>query len=241
MKPGRRISKPQGAGLAILLLWGAAAALIFAQYQVLSSFAEEFRTQARSGHAILYVPADRWRVLGVLGPLALIAIGLFMQRSLPSALLRKLGGVGLIVMVPVTLLAVLIASAGGPAALGSAGLPSGTQYVLALEPIPTDSVYTLYQPSGFGGFWWREVAHLDYSEDGRFIGGEKIVLSPDARWLLVARAGLWTDCFRLIQEKPVDCGISIHPSWIDASYETDMRARSLEIQRLTRLVPPKPI
>lgn len=239
MKSGAHTLNPPSRSLAVFLLWTAAVALIVAQSYALDAAATEYRAYARGAVGLPRVPAEWWRASGVAVPLVLIGIALWVQRGWPSALLRRLSRIGLLILVPITLLSVLVALARGPAAVGSIRLPTGTKFILAVEPIPTDTVYTLYQPIGRLGLWWRQVANLDYSEDGRFTGGERIVLSPDAKWLVVARAGVWTDCFRLIDEKPLECSITTHPNWSDATYEADMRARSTEIQRMTALVPPR--
>ncbi len=239
MKSDANTSKPPWRNLVILLLWAAAIALIFAQSHALRAAAAEYRAYARGAPGIPRVPADWWRASGVFVPLGLIGTALWMQRGWRSALLRRLSRIGLVILVPIAFVAGLLALARGPAMLGSVRLPSGARFILALEPIPTDAVYTLYRPIGRWGFWWREVARLDYSEDGRFTGDEKIVLSPDSKWLLIARAGVWTDCFSLVDGNPIGCGGSIQPDWSNPSYEADMHARSTEIQRLTGLRPPR--
>lgn len=222
----------------IVILWVVAIFLIVAQLFALREVTGENRAHARSATSFLIVPADWWRVCGVLVPLSLIGIALWLQRGWPSVMLRWLSTIGLIALVPTGIIAAMVALGGGPVTLGSVRLPSGTRFVLAIEPIPTDSVYTLYQPLGRWGFWWGQIAQLDYSEDGRFTGGEKIVLSPDNKWLLIARAGVWTDCFRLVEGRPLQCGTRTQPNWSDSRYERDMRARSVEIQQLTGFQPP---
>jgi hypothetical protein len=239
MKSGAYTLNPHSRRLAVILLWTVAIALVVAQSYALKAAAAEYRAYARGAGGLPRVPADWWRASGVAVPFILIGVALWLQRGWPSPLLQRLSKIGLLVLVPIALLGVLVALARGPAAVGSIRLPTGKQFILAVEPIPTDTVYTLYQPIGSLGLWWQQVANLDYSEDGRFTGGERIVLSPDAKWLVVARAGVWTDCFRLVDEKPLDCSITTHPNWSDAAYEADMRARSSEIQRMTGLVSPR--
>ncbi len=239
MKSAAPTLKPPWRNLVIIFLWAAATVLILVQWSALEAAAVENRAYAGGAGGNLRVPAYWWRGSGVALPIGLIGLALWMQSVRGSDLLRRLSKMGLILLVPIGLIGVLIALVRGPGAIGSVRLPTGTQFILAVEPIPTDTVYTLYQPIGRFGFWWRQVADLDYSEDGRFIGGEKIVLSPDAKWLLVARAGTWTDCFRLIDEEPLDCGIKTSPDWAEASYEADMRGRSVQIQKLTGLAAPR--
>jgi len=224
---------------AILLLWVAAIALILIQWLALRAAALEYRAYARGAPAVPRLPADWWRGVGVLLPLILVGVALWLQRGWRPTLPRRLSKIAFVLLIPITMLAVLAALAQGPAAIARAALPNGTTFVLAIEPVPTDSVYTLYQPMGRWGFWWRHIADLDYSEDGRFTGGETIQISPNRKWLLVARAGVWTDCFRFVGEKPVDCGVLLQHDWSDPQYEAAMRARSAEIQRLTGLRPPR--
>ena len=224
---------------AILMLWAAAILLIVVQWLALRTVASEYRAHAGGAPGIFRVPADWWRGMGVFLPLLLIGIALWLQRRWRSTLLRRCSKVGFYLLIPVTIVAVLVALAWGPESIDSVTLPSGTRFVLAIEPVTTDTVYSLYQPMGRLGLWWRQIGNLDYSEDGRFTGGEKIVVSADRKWLLVARAGVWTDCFRLVGETPVDCGVQLQHDWSDPRYEAAMHARSAEIQRLTGMGPPR--
>lgn len=234
------IASARARAIGILGLWAVAAGLILVQLFMVLAAAAEYRDYAAAGlGGMPRVAADWWRVVGVLVPLGCVGIALWLQRQSACKWLRTLSRIAFVLLVPIGLLALLIASARGPNRLDSVVLPSGKRFVLALEPIPTDSVYTLYQPIGVFGVWWRQIANLDYSEDGRFIGDERIAVSPDGKWLAVARAGLWTDCFRLIRDKPSECSLTARPDWYHASYERDMRTRSGEIQRLTGMSPPR--
>jgi hypothetical protein len=225
--------------LIVLSLWLTATILIVVQSHALGIAQVEYRIWARGLGGIPRVPADWWRVGGVFVPFVLIAAGLWLLRRHQSGWLRRAATLGLILLIPLAPLTLLVASARGPSSLDRVSLPSGKQFVLAIEPIPTDSVYTLYQPIGRFGIWWRQVAMLDYSEGGRFTGIERLIVSPDGNWLTVARAGIWTDCFRIVAGEPHACSLGINPFWDEPSYERDMKARSTEIQQLTGMTPPQ--
>ena len=163
MRPEPLTSSPGWRILTVLILWGAALILVLVQSNALSQAAAEYKSYARGGPGIPRVPADWWRVSGVLVPLCFIACALWVQRGGRIVWLRRLSGIGLVLLIPIALGAPLLALARGPVALASVRLPGGARYILATEPIPTDTVYTLYQPIGRWGFWWRHATWLDDS------------------------------------------------------------------------------
>lgn len=222
--------------LVVTGLWFAAALLILGQLLWIRSLAPANRLAAMTdGHYL--VPSETWRLCGTLSPLLLMAIALILQFRWTSAGWRLLTALTTAFFVPFCLSALLLAAIGGPSRIESVRLSDGHRFILAGEPIPTDAVYTLYEAEDSIGLMWRRVSWLDYSEDGRFVGEERLVLSPDERWLLVTRAGIWTDCFRLVRGRPILCGVLPSPSWTDPGYEADMRLRSRRIAELTGLAP----
>lgn len=236
--PGTAIGRRRN--LVVLLLWAAAVALILVQGLAMHiSGATEGGYLKGNRFAFHYVPADWWRMSGTLGPLALMALALLLQTIWWRWVWRWLSVIALVLLVPVAAIATLIALAYGPERINSVQLPSGRQFVFAIEPVLTDNVYSLYQPIGPFGFWWRQAGDLDYSEDGRFTDNARLAISPDHRWLLVGRGGIWTDCFRLVNEMPVRCDSINRPSWTDADYEQAMRAQSARFARLTGMTPPR--
>ena len=221
----------------IAIAWATAALLIVLQFLALRANLPAYEAFA-NGKGTLIVPADWWRYAGLFTPLACIALALWLHTKSEVRSRRYVGVVGLIALVPTSFIALLVASGYGPSSLDRVTLTSGKQLVLALEPVPTDSVYTLYQPTGPFGFWWRELdVDLTYSEDGRYTGDERLVLSTDDKWLAVARGGIWTDCFHMIKDAPIPCDVNGSPLWSDANYDRDMRLRSTAIQHLIGLRP----
>ena len=109
-------------------------------------------------------------------------------------------------------------------------LPNGETAHLAIAPMLTDTVYDLWL--GSGPIWRRVDTDLEYSEDGRFIGDEKLALSRDGRRLLVGRGGIWTDCLA-IASNFAPCAIGLQPAfWGDPDFETKMRDNSAKIAGL---------
>ncbi|MFC4167300.1 hypothetical protein [Teichococcus aestuarii] len=83
------------------------------------------------------------------------------------------------------------------AVLAEVTLPDGRRLRLTQEPVPTDTVYGLWQPDGLR--WRRALPEmaLGYSEDGRFTEEPGLALSPDRQFLAVRRGGFWMDCIRV--------------------------------------------
>jgi len=167
----------------------AAGALVIVQVWALREAALAWRQVAHGAGGDARVTANWWRATGVLLPFALAALGLWLLHASGRRWLRRVASAAFVALLALVSPALLIAWMRGPIRLDSVTLPTGEHLVLALEPIPTDSVYSLYR-TRWGSPWWREAGHLDYSEDGRFIGDERLTLSPDRHWLLVQRAGL---------------------------------------------------
>lgn len=214
--------------------WLAATCLIVGQFLILRHLADIVR---ESRGAIMLVPSESWRLRGTLVPLLLILAALVMQTHWLRGFWKGLSVLALYLFVPAMLFCMLIALLRGPNPLETVRLSGGRFYTLAIEPIMTDSVYTLYEDADVAGLVWRQAGDLDYSEDGRFVGGERLVVSPGERWMVVGRAGLWTDCFRIVEGRPVAVRVPPSPDWSSPDYEPDMRLRSQRIATLTGLQP----
>jgi len=216
--------------------WAMAASLIVGQLLILRHL--NGLSQASAGtSAEIVVPSDAWRLSGTFLPLLLIGAVLILQICWLRGSWAALSVLGIFLLFPISLLCMYVAGVGGPTALGAARLSDGQRFILAIEPVMTDSVYTLYEEADWLGLTWRQVSWLDYSEDGRFTGGEHLAVSPDEHWLLVARAGIWTDCFRLEGGRPVRIADQPAPLWTQADYEAEMRLRSARIATLTGMRP----
>ena len=99
---------------------------------------------------------------------------------------------------------------------------------LSVGPTLTDVTYDLWREERGGLLWRRIPADLNYSEDGRFIGDERLVLSRDGRRLLVGRGGIWTDCLEGVDFRPCPLGLT-DTNWSDPDFEMRMRANSAVI------------
>jgi hypothetical protein len=136
--------------------------------------------------------------------------------------------------VPAALLIAAVIVAVGPHRL-DAVLVNGHQYVLASGGLAFDNELILYEV-GDAGLSWRKVGDpFDYPGDDALTGDEHLVVSPDGRWLLFARGGLWQDCFRLFGGRALHVEINPDPAGNNRTLET--RLRSARIAALTGLRP----
>jgi hypothetical protein len=86
-------------------------------------------------------------------------------------------------------------ASGIPGPVNRVRTPDGEQFLLGVDPAPTDVVYSLWRAvDTYGLFWTRVPAELTYSEDGSLTSDPKLVLSHDSQRLTVRRGGRWTDC-----------------------------------------------
>jgi hypothetical protein len=211
----------------------AAGVLIVGQFCWLAWMAKELRASCQvPGICEHRFPSDQWRYWGVFIPLVLFVVPAVLKT-------RRTGGawpalaVGLFLLMFASLLAG-IAREMGALKIDSVRLRDGRTYILAIEPVLTDSVYTLYETKGPLGLYWKWASGLDYSEDGRFTGGERLIISRDLRWLLVTRGGVWTDCFSVAQRQLRPCqDIESVLDWSSPTYEAGMHERSRRIAALT--------
>ncbi|MCB5176384.1 hypothetical protein [Microvirga lenta] len=135
--------------------------------------------------------------LAVYGLLALSA-GLCFGAITASGGRRLSWILGVVPGVPIItlILAVLALSAGTPSEINRIRLDDGRLLMLAIEPVPTDAVYNVWQSEDSFGLVWsrlRDVS-LTYSEDGSWTEDPALVLTPNGKRLLVRRGGIWTDC-----------------------------------------------
>jgi hypothetical protein len=223
----------------VLVCWVLAGCLIFGQFLILrhlfmlnQSIATNARTTAQ-----FFAPSDDWRLLGTFLPLLLMGGALTLQICWLRDAWRALSALAIVLFVPFSLLCLLLAAVRGPGTIESVRLSDGQRFILAFEPVMTDAVYTLYQEADPTGLSWRQVSWLDYSEDGRFTGREHLVLASDEHWLLVTRAGIWTDCFHMVGGRPIRIDVQPSPDWNSPDYEANMRLRSARIAALTGLRP----
>jgi hypothetical protein len=219
----------------VLGCWALAGCLILGQFLILrhlfmlnQSIASSARTTAQ-----FFAPSDGWRISGTLLPLLLMAAALTMQICWLRGVWRGLSVLAIVLLVPLSLVCLLLAAVRGPSTIESVRLSDGQRFILAIEPVMTDHVYTLYEEADPAGLSWRQASWLDYSEDGRFTGREHLVLARDERWLLVTRAGVWTDCFQIVGGRPVRIDVRPDPYWESPDYEANMRLRSERIAALT--------
>ena len=135
-----------------------------------------------------------------------------------------------LLLLPVLPVASAVGYVAIPWVAADARLSDGRTVHLVIAPVLTDTVYDLWVDSGL--FSHRVDTELDYSEDGRFVGDEKLALSGDGRRLLIGRGGVWTDCLAVASNfAPCDLGLE-RPFWDDPDFETKMRANSAEIAKL---------
>lgn len=111
-------------------------------------------------------------------------------------------------------------------------LADGRVIHLVLDAVLTDTSYSLWKETAGGMYWRRIEGDLTYSEDGRFVGDERLVLSHDNRRLLVSRGGIWTDCISAQRPDHTCGGTPPVPDWRDADFEHEMRRNSQQLASL---------
>lgn len=221
----------------IVALWLAALGMLVARSKWLHWLAaSEYDVYIHDGAYL--VASYRGRFWSVLIPLFIVSGALVLQYRWFLGAARGAAQIGLFILPFAYLVGLLIGDGGGANPIAYVELRDGHRFVLAVEPIPTDVVYTLFEVEGPFGLYWRHTeTGLDYSEDGRFVGDERLVVSRDERWLMVTRAGVWTDCFHLVGHRPIRVDVQPYANWNSADYEVNMRLRSARISALTGLRP----
>lgn len=115
-------------------------------------------------------------------------------------------------------------------------LPDGRVAHLSTDPLVfTDVSYSLWISSP-GLLVWRRPrqTNLSYSEDGGYIGDEKLAVSANGKRLLVGRGGVWTDCLEIADDfAPCELGVE-QPWWSEPDYHAKMRAYSEALNRALR-------
>lgn len=227
-----RVAPPLGRRAAIALsLWLAAAGLVLAQFLLLRSLPWPDR-----GLAAELIPSPEWRLMGTLTPLLLAGAALMLQRRLEDAW-GTLASFGLVAFVPFAALSLLIAGFAGPSVLATVRLPDGGSVMLTLDEGMTDIGFVLFEQGDQGGLVWRRVAVLAFVDGGPFDAQPEMVLAPDGRWLLVRRAGIWTDVLRLIDGHPVPIDVPLIGNLRLPDDAAFWRLRSQRIAALTGLRP----
>jgi len=218
----------------VLFLWLAAVALIVSQYLLLRHLGSLNRELAATTGRFL-LPSSGWRLSGTLLPLLLIGTALVLQRRWLNEPWREISGIGLVIFVPCAALCLFLAYFLGLRPLDGVQLPGGGSAIIALDDrMFTDPAFVLVEPANPGGVVWRRISDLDFIDGGPFARRPQLVASPDGRWLLVRRAGIWTDVFRLVDGHPVT--IDVPMAWTDDD-ATFRRRRSERIATLTGLRP----
>jgi hypothetical protein len=108
---------------------------------------------------------------------------------------------------------------------------------LAVDEGMTDVGFVLVEDADPGGFVWRRISELSFIEDGPYAALPQLVTAPDGRWLLVRRAGIWTDAFRLVDGHPVPIAVSLNGDVRLPDDATFRRLRSARIATLTGMHP----
>jgi hypothetical protein len=115
-------------------------------------------------------------------------------------------------------------------------LPDGHLIMLALEPMPTDTVFSLWEADGWR---WRAlvepVVGITYSEDGSFTTDPALLSDPSEKHLLIRRGGIWTDCWSA-EPRLTPCLPSNEPSPVSFT-AGEWRARSSRIAALVGMAP----
>ncbi|MFY8143394.1 MAG: hypothetical protein ACOVMT_05885 [Caulobacter sp.] len=207
---------------------------------------------------------DRWRGLALIGAwlFAILLTGSFAGRDLalapPLPFLLLLGVFGslltyllasiprhgrrvlwfLLILLPGLLISFLVVIFLAPVSdeIASTRLPDGrTAHLSTDATVVTDVSYSLWVSSPGAPFWRRHSrGYLSYSEDGSYIGDERLHVSANGKRLLVGRGGVWTDCFEINQDfTPCDLGVE-QPWWSDTDYPAKMRAYSDTVYKAGR-------
>jgi hypothetical protein len=222
---GRRVAT-------ILAFWLTAGGLIAGQYLLLRGLGTFHR---ETGQILL--PSPWWRVTGVLAPLLAAGTGLVLQVRWSKGFWGGFAGLGLVAFVPFASLSLLVSYFIGPSTLETAHLPDGGIETLAVDPGMTDIGFVLVEDADPDGFVWRQVSELYYIPDGPYAGRPHLFVSPDARRLLVARGGIWTDVFRLVDGHPVPLTVPLTNVPHLADDSAFLRLRSARIVALAGLRP----
>ena len=216
----------------VLGCWLLAGCLIVGQLLIVRQIYAQAELIGRFSDHIV-VPSDDWRWWGALLPMLLMVAALSMQLSWLDGIWQSMSAFAAAIFAPVFLLCLVAAEARGPGTITSLRLSDGHRFIMAYEAFGWDEVYALYEDADVTGLTWRRLSYLAYPEDGKFFGHAHLVATADERWLLVTRGGIWTDCFRLVGDRPVYVEVRPDPSSNSVDYETSMRRRSERIAALT--------
>lgn len=218
----------------VLVFWLAAAGLIGGQYLLLRHLGS-LNQEAAATTGQLLLPSPRWRLSGIFLPLMLIGTALSLQRRWLAGIWSEFGSIGLVILVPFAALCLFLSYYGGLQALDRTQVAGGGFVTLALDDrMFTDAAFVLVEPADPGGLVWRQISVLNHVEDESFNTPLQLVAAPDGRWLLVRRAGIWTDVFRVTDGHPVPIVVPVAGNPGNAAF---WRLRSAWIAAMTGLSP----
>lgn len=225
---------PRGRVVAILGFWLAAGGLVLGQYLLLRHLASLNWTAMR----IMLVPSPWWRTAGTFLPLFIVGTALLLHLRWLKGAWSAFAGMALVAFVPFAAICLFFAWLAGPWALERLNIPAGgARVVLAVDEGMTDVGFILFEEADPAGLVWRSISELNYIQDGPYSARPQLVLAPNSQWLLVRRAGIWTDVFRIVDGQPVPVAV---PPGAAARVpdETEFRRlRSARISSLTGLQP----
>jgi len=231
------VSPQRGRIVAILSFWLTAGGLVLGQYLLLGHIASLNWIAARTTGGML-LPSPWWRTAGTFLPLFIVGTTLILHLRWLKGAWNAFAGMAMVAFVPFAGACLLFAWLVGPWTLESMDLPAGgTRVVLAVDEGATDVGFILFEEADPAGLAWRQISELDYIEDGPYAGRPHLVLAEDGRWLLVRRAGIWTDAFQIVDGHPVPVAVS-PGSDVPISDEAEfLRLRSARISAFTGLRP----
>ena len=110
----------------------------------------------------------------------------------------------------------------------------GKYYILAYEPIPTDTCYRIFSTDAtrLNPVWEAEFPRviLDYSEDGSLIENPGLILSGDEQLLVIKRGGHLTDAIVIDSSQ----ALTEFVPWSDENREQQWRRRTDRIDFLLK-------
>lgn len=108
----------------------------------------------------------------------------------------------------------------------------GRHFVLAYEPMLTDTAYRVFSAEGslLNPIWHVELAGtiLDYSEDRSLTENPHLILSKDEQLLVIGRGGHLTDAILIDSRQPLTESVD----WTAEDREQQWQRRTAAIQRL---------
>jgi hypothetical protein len=227
----------------VVSLWAISTGLIFGQILLVCWLIRGSRVSGLPGFGSLS-PSPSWCFWGAFVPLGMICVALILQRRWFAQKMTYPITLGWMLMIPATLVGLLSGQILAPVRVGMVVVPDGRRFILASEQIGFDGYPGIYQPAGPFGMVWRRIGEVGYSDHPRFKSSSiSFTSSRDAQWLLVARGGKWSECYRILPRNREhaalipdleDCRVPEPlPTYHDADYRAVMEARSRRIEMIT--------